>query len=189
MPTARWAFSISVGHMKQGDIHSLIDAFALGISTAKGDRLVDVLGNVRLTIETLARQPEMIIRSACELLPVLVATAARDNTDPMLRGTIAEILATFGPAVEHVVDEATNLELFDSKDLAAVRLMLLDGYRLCLSQPTSIIGRKAILEALRYAKPVDEARALVQRSLADPLSSVVAKANESLAAMNSKHRV
>ncbi len=163
---------------------SLISAFKDGLRTAHGDRLVDILGLIAYNIESLKRHPVMLIRAAQELLPPLIDLATDDHTNVMLRGTVARLLALIGPALERALHDRVAAACLSPDAVESLRALVLDGIGCCLRKPTAVAGRTAIARVLGDLRPADQARALVEPLLDDPVAGVACLARHSLAALD-----
>jgi hypothetical protein len=166
---------ILVRHMQPGDTHSFIDGFATGLSTAKGDRLIDVLGILRYNIESRRNQQEEILTAASDLLPALLEIIEDDDTDLGLRGATAEVLAAISVTMARSAGDSHALpSLLTSA--SRLRNLVLRGFEACLDRPTSIAGRVAIVDALAYFGAAHEVQTLIKKAKVDPLDSIRRKA-------------
>ncbi len=175
--------------MEDTDQAALLRAFATGLKTARGDRLVDILWIVAYNVRALAEEPAAVLHAAGELLPVLVEIIRRDSTDLGLRGAAAMTLVAFGSAVERAAWEPGGSPADQLAAVAHLRSTLLEGFGLCFERPTPIAARKAVVDALNeMALPEEDLQAVAQKVLADPAPAVRARLSRRLARTGSPAR-
>jgi HEAT repeat protein len=161
--------------MQSVDTHSFMGGFAAGLASAKGDRLIDVLGILQYNIEKPHYQPDEILEAASGLLPALLEIVEDDQTDLGLRGAAAEVLAAVGVVVAQAAADPDSLPS-SSATASGLRPLVVRGWEGCLDRPTSIAGRRAIVDALAHFGATHDVQRLIRKAKADPTASIRRKA-------------
>ena len=138
--------------------------FIEGLRTAKGDRLVDIIGiwGFRIQQTALRKDYGLVADYTSKVVPELVRIFTNPDTDVALRGTIATTIISFGLVLDDLVYKGeyklNNVPVFQK-----LYREVIGAIDVCLEYPIAVSGKKAILESLPRFTETENTRKLKEK--------------------------